>query len=482
MEHPFTMAILFACGLLLVGFVLRVTVRPLQVLYIPASVVGGLIGFALLQAGLRSGPAPGAGSEGVAEAAGTLRPIAGELIEQMAGWPGWLIAVVFAGLLLERSGKKFSDGMRLAARQGIVVWIITLGQVMLGLAASWMFIAPRYDVPPSFGQLIETGFAGGHGTAAAMAKVWSDVLSFDAGHDLAFFFATFGLIYGVVSGVFWVNVGVRCGWTRAGKVRVPIVRGLEARHDPKPSAFARVSGEVVDPLVFQVLIVAAAFGVGMLLQWLFASGASALVPEAMEAAERGKTLKAINNVPLFLFTLIGGWLVRTAMQLLGAGDLIDVQSIRRVVAAAMEFLIVAAIATLRIETLTAYWQPVLLLVVVGAVWAAICLLFVGRWLLPRAYWFELGLINYGMSTATTAQGLMLLRIVDPDLESGAAEDYAVAAPLSAPFIGGGVITVSLPLILERAGELPVIATALLAMAVLFGLGFWMKRGERRSEQ
>ena len=41
-------------------------------------------------------------------------------------------------------------------------------------------------------------------------------------------------------------------------------------------------------------------------------------------------------------------------------------------------------------------------------------------------------------------------MVDAELESGAAEDYALAAPLSAPFIGGGMLTVALPLlVLER---------------------------------
>ena len=54
-----------------------------------------------------------------------------------------------------------------------------------------------------------------------------------------------------------------------------------------------------------------------------------------------------------------------------------------------------------------------------------------------------------MSTGTTANGLALLRIVDKDLESGAAEEYALAAPLSAPFVGGGILTLILPDFLEN---------------------------------
>ena len=69
-----------------------------------------------------------------------------------------------------------------------------------------------------------------------------------------------------------------------------------------------------------------------------------------------------------------------------------------------------------------------------------------------------------MSTGTTATGFVLLRVIDPELESGAAEDYALAAPLSAPFIGGGILTVALPLIVLQ--QVPIAASALTMIAVV----------------
>ena len=75
---------------------------------------------------------------------------------------------------------------------------------------------------------------------------------------------------------------------------------------------------------------------------------------------RGK-LSYLRNVPLFLFTLLGGWFLRLGMTALGLGDLIDTASIKRIVAIAMEFLIVAAIASLRIEVVAAYSGPLALL-------------------------------------------------------------------------------------------------------------------------
>ena len=135
----------------------------------------------------------------------------------------------------------------------------------------------------------------------------------------------------------------------------------------------------------------------------------------------------------------------------------------------------AAIASLRIEVVHEYLGPLALLCGLGLAWAVTCLLVLARHVLPRDRWFELGLINFGMSTGTTAQGLMLLRIIDPDLESGAAEDYALAAPFSAPFIGGGVLTLSLPLLLAKFGLLLIVGVMVIAVVTLVGFGVRLNR-------
>ncbi|MEX0886137.1 MAG: sodium/glutamate symporter [Phycisphaeraceae bacterium] len=451
----FVIALLAVCAMLAVGFALRVGLRPLQALFIPASVVGGLVGFAAIQAGLRI--------DATAEASQTLAAM-------LRGWPGLLIAVVFSGLLLERSGKRISEAAGRAARQGVMVWIIVLGQVFLGLLATWLFVLPFHDVPASFGQLIETGFAGGHGTAAAMGAIFTDQLDFPEGQDLAYFFATFGLIYGVISGIVMVNIGIRRGWTRSRHARLTVIQGMENAREPTPAAYARVRSEVIDPLVFQALILAGAFALGWGLQTLFT-----IVAGRVLSAE---AMQFVSNIPLFLFTLLGGWCMRELLHAAKLGHLIDPTSIRRLVATAMEVLIVAGIASLRIETLQAYLLPTALLLAIGSVWGAVCLLVFAPRLLPAGYWFELGLINYGMSFATTAQGLMLLRVVDPDLDSGAAEDYAAAAPLSAPFIGGGVLTVLVfPQTLTWMNPASVVLVCGLALLVLLALGWLMSQRE-----
>ena len=116
-------------------------------------------------------------------------------------------------------------------------------------------------------------------------------------------------------------------------------------------------------------------------------------------------------------------------------------------------------------------------------WTGFCLLFLSRRLLPSDHWFELGLINYGMSTGTTATGFVLLRLVDPKLQSGAAEDYALAAPLSSPFIGGGMLTIGLPLlILERVPIASVCVVLFAAVSACISIGWiWNHRIGRRAD-
>ena len=286
-------AFLFASGLLLIGLSLRARIGLLQWLYVPAAIIGGLIGLLTLHVGRATTNHP---------ALAWTSESAAEILEQLRTWPGWLIAVVFAGLFLDKPGGSLRQSLRSAARQGNMVWIICLGQIGFGLTAAWLIIQPLQlgpfegDVPIYVGHLIEAGFVGGHGTSAALGEVYAK-LGYPEAKDLAVFMATVGLIYSVISGVFFVNLGVRQGWARAGKTQIARLTGLEARRRPTNIGQAKVNADVLDPLVFQALILATAFATGIALQKL--------------------TALIYDGLPLFMFTLIGGWLVRDVMKLLG---------------------------------------------------------------------------------------------------------------------------------------------------------------------
>ena len=208
-----TVAVVAVAILLLIGVGLRQSLSVLRRFFIPASVIAGFVGLgavnvadwlelrgrsasvvvAEVETNVEASPdesADGETEQPPSAETNNQAPTddepsrAAELAKVLSGWPGPLIAIVFAAMLLQppasnvsdRSGAQASSGSQASrvGRQGLMVWIIVLGETFVGLLVTWLLIQPRFDLPNSFGFLIETGFAGGHGTAAAMGQVFAN--------------------------------------------------------------------------------------------------------------------------------------------------------------------------------------------------------------------------------------------------------------------------------------------------------------------
>lgn len=507
-------AVIFTAVLLCLGVVLRSRFRIFANARIPASLLAGMVGLAISQLLI-----------GIFRAFETPFPAAAwpssmesfyrDAMANLRGWPGWLIAVVFAGMLLSKSPQGAGDGQPVRdqsddgsrasrrrgegfspiAREALMVWIIVIGQTAIGLLLVWWWIGPSFALPASAGMLIETGFAGGHGTAAAMGTVLAHPsIGMENGLDLGILMATSGLVYGLVSGILWIEIGVRRGWVASASPHR--ARRLEPTGPPpqdpdggsskRPLAEGRgwplPSSDAIDPLLLQLMWLMLAFTVGLGLQYAVDQSASIVdrvgwfTSDAAGSAGEGllrdrlRVASVVGSFPLFIYTLFGGAIVRFCVVVIAGEHWIDHQRVQRLVGSSMDLLVVAAVTTLNLAVVASLWVPMLGLFLGGAVWSTVCLLVLSRKILPESHWFELGLINFGMSTGTTATGFVLLRVVDPDLETPAAKQYALAAPLSAPFVGGGMITVGLPLLLLE--RVPIAFSAVGMTVILIGLIAW----------
>jgi glutamate:Na+ symporter, ESS family len=200
---------------------------------------------------------------------------------------------------------------------------------------------------------------------------------------------------------------------------------------------------------------------------------------AAPVLQKLRWVSLIGSFPLFIYTLFGGLLLAQLLVSAGRADLMDRASSSRITGITMDLLVVAAITTLNLEAVAAFLIPVSILFVGGAIWSAFCLFVLAPRILARSHWFELGLINYGMSTGVTATGFILLRLVDPQLRTEAAKHYALAAPLSAPFVGGGVITIGLPLLVLQRVPIGLSTTVISGIvALLIVLGMRLARGAK----
>ena len=120
--------------------------------------------------------------------------------------PSEFIALVFACFFLRRSGPdtRARHGLSQVTAQMSYVWVAVMGQVLLALIATIFIIKPLFHFPLAFAALLETGFAGGHGTAVAMGPLLVQN-GIAAGLELGLASATIGLICGIAGGMFFAR-------------------------------------------------------------------------------------------------------------------------------------------------------------------------------------------------------------------------------------------------------------------------------------
>ena len=142
----------------------------------------------------------------------------------------------------------------------------------------------------------------------------------------------------------------------------------------------------------------------------------------------------------------------------------------------MDFLIVAAIATLSLQAVGDNIAAFAILAIAGIAFNVVIFL----WLAPRIigrYWFERGIGDFGQSMGVTATGLILMRVVDPEGESPAFEAFGYKQLVFEPFFGGGLVTALAIPIIYLTGPWPLFFVMLVVflVAVLTGLFYFRPR-------
>ncbi|KOR29454.1 hypothetical protein TI03_02275 [Achromatium sp. WMS1] len=156
-----TVVISFAglCVLLLAGKLLRLVIKPLQYLYLPSAVIGGLLGLAIIQFG-------------------TVIPNLAVPTAWLAGWsqiPGIFINIVFAALFLGVTIPPLREIWRYSAPQLAYGQIVAWGQYVVGVGLALLLLQPLFGTSGIFGVIIPVGFEGGHGTAGGLIPTFEQM-------------------------------------------------------------------------------------------------------------------------------------------------------------------------------------------------------------------------------------------------------------------------------------------------------------------
>jgi glutamate:Na+ symporter, ESS family len=444
--------------LLLVGKLIRARIRVLQRLFLPASIIAGFLGLLL-------GPYI-LGGVGV-------QLIPDEMLATWAALPGVLINVVFACLFLGLAIPKVATIWREGGPQFCYGWTVGMGQYIVGVGLSYAILGPLFGVPAFFGTLLEIGFSGGHGTAAGMREAFEQ-LGFEAGADLGLMSATVGIISAVVFGMVMVNLAARKGYTQVitspDKIPEETMKGLVPVEKRQPSGLMTVSPDALEPLAFHGAVV----GVAIVIGWYILNGIKSL--------SAGMEPNLFQSFPLFPLAMMGGLLIQIVATKVGVATYFDRKTFNRILGLALDFLVVSAIASIKLDVFLAYFWPFLILMVAGLAWIIFATWFIAPRMLPDA-WFERGITEYGMQTGVTAMGLLLLRVSDPQFETPAAKAFGFKQILYEPFMGGGFITAAAPILISSYGVDEALlvggASILLVLGISWVSGWLRQKGRIR---
>jgi len=172
--------------------------------------------------------------------------------------------------------------------------------------------------------------------------------------------------------------------------------------------------------------------------------------------------------------MLGGVFVQWLADRFDPHEHMDEGLMLRIQNCALDFLVVAAIATIRLDVVAKGWLPLVILIAAGIGWNVLCLTVFARRAFKDA-WFERGIAEMGQSMGVTATGLLLLRVVDPDYETEAAEAFAAKQLLHEPFMGGGLWTGAAIPLLAVWGGWPILGIALGAIALWTGFLLVLRR-------
>lgn len=401
MEEQFTAwSVLVDAGLigalLAVGTLARAVVKPLQTLMIPASVIAGILGLILGPQFLGIMP----------------------FSSQLGTYGSILIVIVFVCLALtdDFDVRKIGRPVGSFASYGVLIYA---SQVAIGALVALLVLKPLFDTPDSFAVLLFAGWAGGFGSAAAVGQAYA-ANGDPSVASLAYTSATVGMIIGVVGGIIQAKYGAKRGYAKeyAGLTSIPedLRTGVLDQVAERPVIGRHTfSAASVESLAFQVGIVAmigaAAYGV---VEWI-----KDMWPRVV--GENGPEL----IIPAFAVAFVLGLIGRVLFQATRTAKFLDSPSLNSVSGTATDILIVCGIASIAPKVVVEFWQPLLILFLVGLALS----LFLGLLVAPRVMtdgWFEKQLFTWGWATGAVATGVAMLRIVDPKLKSGTMEQFGVA--------------------------------------------------------
>lgn len=377
-------------ALLIVAKIIRAKVKFIQKLYIPSALIAGFLGLFLGKQFLN------------------ILPFSNEI----SNYSGILIAVLFGSMFLGNKKKaSFKSMFGNVGDTFLVNAASEISQFGVFILIGVILLPLFFDgINQAFGLMLPSGFVGGHGTAAAIGSVlaengWADATS------IGQTFATIGLLSGIIGGVILINIGARKGYTKiiknVGELPEEMLTGLVPEEKRTSLGENTVNSMSIDGITWHLSLVLLAVGMAYVVN----VGLKAILPQV--------------SFPVYGLALLCSIALQALLKLVKMDSYVDKQVVTHIGSSATDYLVAFGVASINVSVVVKYLIPIVLLVILGLVFVTVWFLVISPKFF-RNYWFERGIYIFGMSTGVLATGVILLRIADPEFESGVLEDFGFA--------------------------------------------------------
>lgn len=400
MESGFSLYVLTDFGvlsiLIVLAHLLRNRVRLLQNTYVPSSIIAGLICLFCGRQFL------------------DLIPFSENAYGRMNidSYPSFLVVLLFSTIFLGKK-KKTASLKRVLEHAGDTFFFNLAsisGQYGFSLLFGILLLEPLFSsLPHGFAIFLPAGFAGGHGTAAAISGVLQ-THGFEGALSIGYSAATVGVLIGVLGGMIVINLATRLGWTRIVQSVQEMPHSMKSGFVPEEEQQS-MGQETVHPIALDPLT------------WHLA-----IVIGTATLAYTGA--KALNeffgvSVPVFCVALLMGSLVQKVLNLSKLGRYVDRHVVHRVGSLVTDYLIGFGIASISVDIVVNFAAPLVMLFAFGTIFTCAFLWFIGP-RVCRNFWFERTMAVFGWNFGTVATSVMLLRVIDPDMRTPVMEDFSVS--------------------------------------------------------
>ncbi len=317
------------------------------------------------------------------------------------------LALGFIASTMRDSGAKFGKKRSVEIfNTGVTTVSTYLLQAVVGMGITMIVALIVSDFFPAAGVLLPFGYGQGTGQALNYGSIYEAQYGFTGGKSFGLTVAALGFLSAAIGGVIHLNVikkQHRVDDTgTAGKMY------LEQIQDENEIS---MNGSM-DKLTVQMAIVLSAYFLTYLLMMVL-----------------GNILPGMKSVIYgfnFLIGVLMASLIKLVIKLLTKGGIVKRKYtnnflMNRISNFFFDIMVVAGIAAINLELIKEYWEILLILGVVGLVITYYYNRFIARKLFSE-YPEEQFLMMYGMLTGTASTGIILLREVDENFETPAADN------------------------------------------------------------